>query len=461
MNQVLGLLVVALLVAASAYFVAVEFSFTAANRNRLVAARDAGDRRAGSALRVLERLSFCLSGAQLGITLAALVTGFVAEPVFAAVFEPVLGLLGVPEATRGPASLALGFVVSTFALMVLGELAPKNLAIAVPERVARSLARSTLLFLRVGGPVIRLFDGAANALLRRLGITPLQEAHGTATMEDLAQIIDGAGAAGQLTAEESGLLGRALDFGDLTAAAVMVPRPQVSTLREDATGAQLRELLRCTGHSRVPLVRGPQETVVGVLSVKAFLDLPPDRRDTAPVSVLAAPVLRLPETAPLADVVAQMRRFRSPFAVAVDEAGDDVGILTLEDVVEELVGEVYDEYDRAPSVAAAQDVLDGSMRLHEVAQQRGVRLPEGEYETLAGLILTRLARLARVGDRLDVDGTLVGDGSQAPVTVELRVLSLEARRVGDVHLSLRTDARTATVPVPAVSAAAAAVEEGR
>lgn len=440
MSQVLGLLVVVLLVAASAYFVAMEFAFTAANRNRLLAARNAGDRRAALSLRVLERLSFCLSGAQLGITFAALLTGFVAEPVFAAVFEPVLGLIGVPEAGRGPVSLGLGFVVSTFALMVLGELAPKNLAIAIPETVARSLARSTLLFMRVGGPVIRLFDGAANALLARLGITPIQEAHGTATSEDLAQIIGSAGAAGQLTAEESGLLGRALDFGDLTAADVMVPRLQVVTLTEDATGADLQVLLRRTGHSRVPLVRGPQETVLGVLSVKALLDLPADRRATAPVSVLAAPVLRLPETAPLAEVVAQMRRARNPFAVAVDETGDDVGVLTLEDVVEELVGEVYDEYDR-PSQAGppTQDVLAGSMRLHEIAAQTGVRLPDGDYDTLAGLVLTRLARLAQVGDQIQVQSQLVRDGQPVAVSVELTVQTLHGRRAGDVRMSVQPD----------------------
>jgi len=236
-SQALGLLAAALLVLATAYFVMMEFSFTAASPNRLAEAADGGDRKAQASLRVLKRLSFCLSGAQLGITFAALLTGFVAEPVFAAVFEPALGLVGVPESSRGGVSLILGFLVSTFALMVLGELAPKNLAIAVPEQLARSLARSTLLFMRVGGPVIRLFDGAANALLKRIGITPIQESHGTVTAEDLTRIIDSAGSAGHLSPEETGLLGRALDFGDLSAGDVMVPRPRVVTLGEDARGA--------------------------------------------------------------------------------------------------------------------------------------------------------------------------------------------------------------------------------
>ena len=443
MSQALGLLVVALLVLASAYFVAVEFSFTAANRNRLLAAEAAGDRQATASLAVLKRLSFCLSGAQLGITFAALLTGFVAEPVFAAVFEPLLALAGVSEGSRGPISLTLGFVISTFALMVLGELAPKNLAIAIPERVARSLARSTLLFLRLGGPVIRLFDGAANALLARLGITPIQEAHGTVTFEDLSQIIGSSGSAGHLTQEESGLLGRALDFAGLTAADVMVPRGQVVTLPEDANGEQLRTLLRSTGHSRIPLVRGSTETVVAVVAVKDFLQLPAAHRDSAAIAPLAVPVLRLPETAPLSSVVAQLRRARTQFAIAVDETGADVGLLTLEDVIEELVGEVRDEYDRAtPPRSVDSALVPGSLHLVEVARRTGIRLPDGDYDTIAGLILARLGRLAQVGDEVELVATRVrseGDGQSGPIHVTLRVESLDARRVNDVHLTIGQD----------------------
>jgi len=437
-SQAIGLLVVVTLVAASAYFVAVEFSFTAANRNRLLAAQSAGDRKATAALKVLKRLSFCLSGAQIGITFAALLTGFVAQDVFAALLEPLLSLAEVPEGRRGAISLGFGFVISTFGLMVLGELAPQNLAIAIPEVTARRLARSTLLFLRLGGPVIRLFDGSANRLLRLFGITPIQEAHGTVTSEDLAQIIGTSGTAGHLTPEESGLLARALDFGELTAADVMVPRPQVTTLPEDACGKQLRDILSSTGLSRVPLVREATETVVGVVSVKAFLSLPPEQRDDAPVGPLASEVLRLPDTAPLAQVVAQMRRGRTQFAVAVDETGADVGVLTLEDVVEELVGEVRDEYDRVePPPPADAAVVRGSLHLHEVARQTGVDLPDGDYDTVAGLVLAELGRLAQVGDEVTVAATRKrSDEDLSPrLHVTLRVDSLDGRRVGDVHLA--------------------------
>ena len=463
MSQALGLLAVALLVAASAYFVAMEFSFTAANRNRLTAAADEGDRKAQAGLRVLKRLSFCLSGAQLGITFAALLTGFVAEPVFAAVFEPGLALIGVPEGARVAVSLTLGFIVSTFALMVLGELAPKNLAIAIPEKVARSLARSTLLYMRVGGPVIKLFDGAANRLLRLLGITPIQEAHGTVSPQDLARMIDSSSSAGHLTPEESRLLGRALDFGELTAADVMVPRPRVVTVDEDANGARLRSLLGASGYSRVPLTRGPAEVVVGIVSVKNLLDLPAQDRASVAVRDLASTaVLRLPQTAPLGRVVAQLRTGRSQIAVVVDEHGADVGILTLEDIVEELVGEIQDEYDQNPSPTATDSTpVLGAWHLHEVSRQTGIRLPDGAYDTLAGLILHRLGRLAAVGDEVRLDaqldsraaGAQDGDGSDGAsgddepslrnVLVILRVESLAGRTIGEVNVAVaepQTDA---------------------
>lgn len=420
MTEALGLIAVLLLVAASAYFVAMEFGFTAASRNRLAAAELEGDRRSGAAVAVLRRLSFTLSGAQLGITVAALVTGFIAEPVFAALLEPGLGLAGVPDSSLRAISLSMGFVISTVLLMVLGELAPKNLAIAIPETTARALGRSTLLFLKVFGPVIRLFDGSANRLLKLVGITPVQESHGVVTSEDLERIIESSGFSGHLSKEEAGLLGRALDFGTLTAADVMVPRPSVVTVEEHATFDQLRTALRATGHSRLPVTTGPAETVVGIVSAKDLLTVELDRRSVGSVDQLVRDVLRVPESAPLADVVAQLRRARTQFSVVVDEFGADVGILTLEDVVEELVGEVRDEYDVAPEPVAVRigdEVrLPGNWRLHEVNREAGIRLPDGDYDTLAGLVIAELGHLGEVGEQVVVPVTLerVADGEDLP-----------------------------------------------
>ncbi|MGI8535259.1 MAG: hemolysin family protein [Mycobacteriales bacterium] len=443
MTQVAGLLAVALLVAASAYFVAMEFAFTAASRNKLDAAEQAGDAKAAAAVRVLQRLSFTLSGAQLGITVAALVTGFIARPVFAAAVEPVLGLLGVAEDNRAAISLTVGFVVSTVALMVLGELAPKNLAIAIPEAVARSLGRTTLMFLRLGGPVISLFDGAANRLLGLFGIKPVQESRGVMTAEDLERVISNSGTSGHLTEYEAGLLGRALDFGSLTAADVMIPRPAVVTVTEDADYDALRAVLRRTGHSRLPVTRGPEETVVGLVSVKDLLSRSVDERSALTAASLARDVLRVPESAPLGDVVAQLRRARTQFSVVVDEFGTDAGIVTLEDVVEELVGEVRDEYDpvqeAAHNVQMGEEVaVPGGWRLHEVAREVGVRLPDGDYDTLAGLVIAHLGRLGAVGDEVLVPVVLEHPGEDEPPGHPVARLRVEAVDTGQAvtHIAL-------------------------
>jgi CBS domain containing-hemolysin-like protein len=434
---------VALLVAASAYFVAMEFSFTAASRNRLAAAELDGDRKAAAAVRVLRRLSFTLSGAQLGITVAALVTGFIARPVFAAVFEPLLLLVGVPADQRGAVSLTIGFAVSTIALMVLGELAPKNLAIAIPEQVAKALARSTLLFLRLGGPIIRLFDGSANRLLRLVGITPVQESHGVMTAEDLERVISNSGTSGHLTEYEAGLLGRALDFGNLTAADVMVPRPAVVTVTEAASYDELVRVLRSTGHSRLPVTRGPEETVVGLVSVKALLSTPSAERPALTAAHLSRDVLRVPESAPLSDVVAQLRRARTQFSVVVDEFGTDAGILTLEDVVEELVGDVRDEHDPEQdpthNVVMGESInLPGGWRLHEVAREIGIRLPDGDYDTLAGLVIAHLGRLVAVGDEVCVPVVLEHPREDEPPNQPVARLRVEEVDSGQVatHITL-------------------------
>ena len=444
MTEAFGLLAVLLLVAASAYFVAMEFGYTAASRNRLAADHLNGDRKSGAAVAVLTRLSFTLSGAQLGITVAALVTGFIAEPVFAALLEPGLSLAGVPDGSLRAVSLSLGFVISTVLLMVLGELAPKNLAIAIPEATARALGRSTLVFLKVAGPVIHLFDGSANRLLKWVGITPIQESHGVVTSEDLERIIASSGFSGHLTPEEAGLLGRALDFGTLSAADVMVPRPSVVTVAHDATGAELRRVLRETGHSRLPVTTGPAETVIGLVSAKDLLLLDPADRVSCSVGTMARDVLRVPETAPLADVVAQLRRARTQFAVVVDEFGADAGILTLEDVIEELVGEVRDEYDAQPDPVAVrigdEMILPGSWRLHEVAREVGIRLPEGDYDTLAGLVIAELGHLGAVGEQVVVPATLervAGDEDlPARSVARIRVDTVDEHAISTVGITV-------------------------
>ncbi|WP_207929389.1 hemolysin family protein [Actinomadura sp. 6K520] len=425
LTAVLGVLAVILLTAATGYFVAQEFAYVAADRATLEQAAERGDASAKRALKVIGRLSFMLSGAQLGITMTTLVVGFIAKPALAELIEPLLEVAGVPLGATGAIALATGFVLATLIQMLMGELFPKNLALARAESLARALATSTLIYLAVAGPLIRLFDSSAERLLRAVGVEPVQELHGGATLEELGDIIGKSHSAGHLPADLSGLLERALSFGDLTADEVMVPRPQVRTLPGTAPVADLVALIRETGHSAYPVYGQEVDDVIGVAGVREVAD---DALDPAtPVSRVARPALLVPGSQPLYGVIEHMRDSGEEFACVVDEYGGLAGILTFEDVAEELVGEISDETDaREVAPTSGPDgswLVDASMRIDEIGRLTGFDLPEGDsYDTLGGLVMAELRRLPSPGDRLTVD--------LDPGSVELEVVSV-ARRVAE------------------------------
>ncbi|WP_221356915.1 hemolysin family protein [Streptomyces beigongshangae] len=414
MSAVLGLLAVLLLTAGTGYFVAQEFAYVAADRLALARDAAAGDRRAARALTVLERLSFMLSGAQLGITVTGLVVGFLAEPSVSALLRPVLTGTGLPDGAVTGVSVVLAFVTATVLQMVLGELAPKNLALAVPERLAKSLAGSTLAYLKVVGPVVRLFDGAANRLLRRVGIEPVEELHHGATLEELGHLIGESHEQGRLPRETAALLDHALEFSDRTLDEVMVPRADTVFVREDATAAEATELIAKHGHSTYPVLGDHPDDMAGVLGVRELMRARPGAR----AGELARVPLVLPDTLPLPDAVARMRERDDEFAVVLDEHGGVAGIVTYEDIAEELVGDIADESDTVTEVAVADGdgwIVDARRRLDEVAGATGVELPgEEDYDTVAGLIVDRLGRFPAIGDRLTV---ALPDGRRAVIDV--------------------------------------------
>ena len=424
----LGLAAVAALILANAYFVAAEFSFVASRRGRLIEARDAGDRRASRALDVSGRLSFMLSGAQLGITVTSLIVGFIAEPTLGAALEPVVRAVGISERAVPGIALTVGFILATAAQMVFGELAPKNLAIAKPEPVALGLARSTWVFLRVAGPIIRLFDGAANGLLRAIGIEPVEELHSGVATDELPLIVEASSAAGSLSESQADLLRRALDFRVLDAREVMVPWNRVVTVPAQATGADVSRLLDETRHMRFPVVDEWDE-VVGMVHAKDLLGVPVDRRHDVAVIDLARPIVAVPESADLHRVLAEVRESATPMAIVVDEHGATAGVLTIEDLVEELVGDIGDEFDDDDEpgvVRLAHDRwrMPGDLRLHEVERETGIELPEGPYDTVAGFVLDRLGRIPTVGDRAVDAG------------VTATVVSMDGRRIRTLELAV-------------------------
>ncbi|TDD70131.1 HlyC/CorC family transporter [Actinomadura darangshiensis] len=424
MNAALGLPAVLVLTAATGYFVAQEFAFVTADRPALDQRAAEGDRAAARAVRVMGRLSFMLSGAQLGITVTALVVGFIAKPALADLLDPALRAAGVPHAASGGVAVALGFVLATVVQMVLGELFPKNLALARTESLARALAASTLVYLAVAGPLIRLFDASANRLVRLAGIEPVEELRHGATLEELGHMIGESG--GQLQEGHADLLERALVFSERDAEEVMVPRVDVVTVPASAPAAELGDVIAASGHTRYPVLGAGVDDVVGVVGLEELAGLGPDEAAATAVGEIARAALLLPSSLPLPEVALRLRGAAEPIACVVDEYGGFAGIVTWEDVAEELVGEIADENEPGEELAIRTGewwTTDAGLRMDEVAHETGIALPEGDYETVAGLLMKRLGRVAEPGDVVRVE--LPPDRLDEPVrTAVVEVLTI-------------------------------------
>jgi CBS domain containing-hemolysin-like protein len=406
----LGLIAVVALIAANGYFVAAEFAFVAARRSRFIEAADAGDRRSGRAVLVLKRLSFMLSGAQLGITATSLILGFIASPVIGSLLEPLLSALGVPDGVRFGLALALALAVATITQMVFGELAPKNLAIARPEPVARALAPSTLVFMRLAGPFIKIFDGSANRLLRLLRIEPIQEISASVSADELDLIVDTSAESGHLSTEQAVLLARAIDFASLEASDAMVPWNRTVTIEARATATDLRDLM-VSAHSRFPVV-DEDGSIRGIVHAKDLLGVALDEYEVVTALSLSHEVLAVPEAASLRTVLRELREHSTEMAIVIDEYGAPAGVVTLEDLVEELVGDIADEYDvleegRPEEVEPGRWLVPADWRVDEIERVTGYALPDGDYDTVAGLVLERLERIPEVGDSVVVDGVRI------------------------------------------------------
>jgi CBS domain containing-hemolysin-like protein len=426
----LGLVAVVVLIVATGFFVAGEFAFVASRRQKFIEGTQLGDKKSAKALAVHKRLSFMLSGAQLGITVTSLVLGFIARPVIGEAIEPLLGGIGLPESARVGVSIVIAFVLATIAQMVFGELAPKTLAIAKPEPVARAVAGSTMAFMRAAGPAIRLFDGAANRLLRLVGIEPVEELHSGVSAQELDLIVDSSAESGHLTFAQAGLLDRAIDFATLEASHAMVPWNRVVTIDGTASAGDLRDAM-ASRRSRFPVVDDDGK-VEGIVHAKDLLGVDRAAYATTTVRALMHEVVAVPEAAGLTVVLALLRSHSTEMALVVDEYGGPAGIVTLEDIVEELVGEIEDEYDpteTSEQVESAPGVwtVTATSRPDEIERASGLALPEGEYDTVAGLLLERLERLADVGDVVIVDG------------VRIEVTKVDGYAIDEVQISVAPD----------------------
>lgn len=425
-ETVLGLLAVTLLTLGTGFFVAVEFALVAVDRNRVQLDAAAGGRGAKVTAGALRRLSFYLSGAQLGITITSLVVGFIAEPTVAAALEPLLGGIVGDDRARA-VSIVLALVIATVGQMVVGELVPKTLAIARPQTTSYLLTGPMVVVCRILGPVISLFNGAANWTVRRLGIEPQEELASVRSLEELELLIRSSGDKGTLEPEALTLLTRTIRFGEKDAAAALTPRPDVITLQVDDTVATLAERSIATGKSRFPVVRMDVDDVAGVVHVKDVYGVPFEARADTPLSQIMVPAFVVPETRDLADLLADLRAGGHHLALVVDEHGGTAGIITLEDVLEEIVGEIDDEHDqRRPALTRVQRpgewLLDASLHHDEVFDACGFDMPDGDYDTLAGFVLAELGHIPEPGETFEHEAW------------QVRIESLDGLRVATVTL---------------------------
>ncbi|MDQ1122908.1 hemolysin family protein [Microbacterium trichothecenolyticum] len=388
-------------------FVASEFALVNLDRADLEARREAGETRLSLTIDALRITSTHLSSAQLGITLTTLLTGYTMEPAISNLLRPAFQAWGLPEALVVTLAAIIGVGVATVLSMILGELVPKNFALAIPRQTAKLVIPFQVAFTAVFKPAITVLNGSANGVLRAMGVEPKEELSGARSAEELSSLVKRSASAGMLEKDTASLLDRSLTFARLSAADVMTPRPSVHALAAGDPTDDVVQLARRTGHSRFPVYGESMDDIIGVVHLKAAIGVPREKRGEVPVAALATEPLRVPETVHLDALVSELRSRGYQMAIVVDEYGGTAGVVTLEDLVEEIVGEVLDEHDRSRAGvvrSAASVTFPGDLRPDEVLDRAGVRVPEGEvYDTVGGFIMASLERIPVVGDTVALD----------------------------------------------------------
>ncbi len=396
-----------LLTVGTGLFVASEFALVNLDRADLEARRDAGESRLSLTIDALRITSTHLSSAQLGITLTTLLTGYTMEPAISKLLRPVFESWGLPEAVTVTVAAVIGVGFATVLSMILGELVPKNFALAIPRQTAKLVMPFQVAFTAVFKPAIVVLNGSANGVLRAMGVEPKEELSGARSAEELSSLVKRSASAGMLEKDTASLLDRSLTFARLSAADVMTPRPSVHALAAGDPTDDVVQLARRTGHSRFPVYGESMDDIVGVVHLKAAIGVPREKRGEVPVAALATEPLRVPETVHLDALVSELRSRGYQMAIVVDEYGGTAGIVTLEDLVEEIVGEVLDEHDRSRAGVVRTAVsltFPGDLRPDEALDRAGVRVPEGEaYDTVGGFIMATLEKIPAVGDTVEIE----------------------------------------------------------
>lgn len=435
---------VAVLIAVNAFFVAVEFAFVTVDRTEVRSAAERGDKGAKTVDAALSRLSTHLSGAQLGITVSSLIVGYIAEPSIATVLRAPMEYFGLPEAAAFGISMTLAFLLAAIIQMVLGELFPKNWALAEPLRLSRWVAPGSIAFCWAMHWPLRFFNGTANRLVRLLGMEPQEELASARNPQELSAIASRSAREGTLDTEVAQRMRHGEALGRQFAADAMTPRAQIRFVDATDSVADLLEACHDTGYSRMLVIGDHVDDVRGVVHFKHALTVPRQQRMTTPVSGIMREVVEVPATMPL-DNVLNVLRDGLQIAVVIDEYGGTDGLITLEDLIEELVGEIADEQDAPEQRWVRRDdgvyELMGMLRPDEIRSSLGVELPEGETsETLGGLVTEKLERFAEEGDVIELEArdfqNLDEDDLPRPIHATLTVLRMAGRRVDLIQMAL-------------------------
>ncbi len=393
-------------------FVASEFSMINLERTELEGRQDRGEKGLGLSIRALKRTSTHLSSAQLGITLTTMLTGFLAEPSLAKLLETPLASLGLGESAIRATALTVSLVLATIFSTLVGELIPKKLALTIPLKVNKAVVRFQLIFSWIFGWLVWLLNTTGNAIVRAMGIEPKEELSSSRTAEELSSMVQRSASLGAMEQRHADLITKTLALSQLVAADVMTPRTKLESIDASATVQDVIHLSDNTGFSRFPVFDGSNDDIAGIVHVKAAASVPREKRELVPVTALMVEPFRVPETISLEKLMGQLRAHGLQIAVVVDEYGGTAGIVTLEDLVEELVGELGDEHDKAKiDIRSAKDKsvsFPGMFRPDELEEKLAISVPEdGDYETVAGFIMAKLGKVAEVGDEVRIEGGLL------------------------------------------------------
>jgi CBS domain containing-hemolysin-like protein len=438
MLEIALILISLILVALCGLFVAAEFSLLAVNRTTVERQAARGDRGAKGIAAALRTLSTQLSSAQLGITITNLTIGFLAEPALATVIEGPLKTVGIPEAAVSEIALVLGIALATAVTMIFGELVPKNLAITNPLATARFVQNFQRRFTQLMRWPIRILNNSANVILRRIGVEPQEELASARSADELLSLVRRSAEKGTLSKETAVMMERSLSFGDLTALDVMTPRLRMRTVHKDASAQAVIAAAQDTGLSRFPVTGEHTDDIVGIVHIKQAIIIDRDKRsDTLVSSIMRKPVF-VPSGLQLDPLLEQLRSGGMQMAVVIDEFGGTDGIVTIEDLLEELVGEVHDEHDRLKAsirkTSANSWILSGLLRPDEIGEELGIFLPDHEeYETIGGLMAYELEHIPKAKDSAAV-AAVDRDGQTLIAT--LLVERMDGHRVDRIQLSI-------------------------